>query len=175
MQLCHGGRFAQDPRKCSVEYEIVWLSSSRASCKQQYQQRPSNQPVLKRKPALHKWYQNLSPTILFHPTWLFMEHGCVIFIFFPEMFFFPCCFCSSFWASLFFKKNKKQNNLFLKVLLLVLVTIKEMCEFPTVGHSLELIVKQLWCTLSITICYVTLPQSVLESDKTEEILTLGLG
>lgn len=156
MQQCHGGRFAQDPRKCSVEYEIVWLSSSRASCKQQYQQRPSNQPVLKREPALHKWYQNLSPTILFHPTWLFLERGCVIFFFSPpEMFFFPGCSCSSFWASFCLKG--------------VFKTVCEICDFPTVGHGLELTVKQLWCTLSLLNSYVMLPQSVLQSHETKEI------
>ncbi len=39
-----GGCIARVPRKCSAECEVVWMSSSRESCKQQYK-RPSNQPI----------------------------------------------------------------------------------------------------------------------------------
>lgn len=87
------------------------------------------------------------------------------FYFFPWDVLFPLLFLQQFLSVPLKKKEKKKG----------VVTIKEMCDFPTVGHSLELIVKQLWCTLSIPICYVMLPQSVLQSDKTEEILILGLG
>ncbi len=40
-----GGCIAEDPRKCSVKCEVVWMSGSRESCKQQYR-RPSIRPVL---------------------------------------------------------------------------------------------------------------------------------
>ncbi len=39
------GCIVEDPRKCSGECEVVWMSGSQESCKQQYR-RPSNQPVL---------------------------------------------------------------------------------------------------------------------------------
>ena len=41
------GCTAEDPRKRSVECEVVWMSGSREKCKQRYQ-RPSNRPVQSR-------------------------------------------------------------------------------------------------------------------------------
>ncbi len=41
------GHIAEDPRKCGVECEVIWMSGSRESCKQQYW-RTSNWPVLNR-------------------------------------------------------------------------------------------------------------------------------
>ncbi len=44
IDVARGGCIAEDPRTCSVECEIVWMSGSPESCKQQYRTTIS-QPV----------------------------------------------------------------------------------------------------------------------------------
>ncbi len=47
IDLTLGECVAEDPRKCSVECEVVWMSGSPEICKQQYC-RPCNRPISNR-------------------------------------------------------------------------------------------------------------------------------